>query len=148
MAKRALLALAWALATGCTPLPAELSAPSVQIMRIEPLPGHRDQVTVELRFQNLNQTALEIEGYRFALALDEQRFALGVGQLYTRMPQFSEMVTEMVVRTDRLEVVRQLDTPGASAGWAYKISGNFFLADGRRLGFRGAGRLLGSGLSY
>lgn len=140
------LLLALLLASACrSPLADPLEAPEVSLVALTPAEGgaFEQRVRVTLRLANPNNEALEIEGLRFQIALNDRPFTRGVSNETITLERLDEALLEVTATTTLFDWMRQL---GALAeqremDFPYAIEGRVFLATGGGLDFAREGEL-------
>ena len=131
---------------GCAVLGTRPEPPRVSLVAIEPLAMtlFEQRYRLSLRFQNPNDTPLEVEGMSYVVYLEDRRFATGVRAEPFTVPAFGEEVVRADVSSSVLRLFEQVRDwsagPGSTLGW--RLEGHLRLAGpGERLPFQHAGRL-------
>lgn len=138
------------LALACATVEREVLPPDVNVIDIRRLEGtaFEQRMQVDLRVRNPNDFALEIDGVRFDLDLNGERFARGIGDEHVTVPRLGEARISVVSTTTMMDWVRQfaaLAGPGRS-DMDYRVAGRFFLsgADAGHVDFDSSGNLGGA----
>lgn len=131
---------------GCrSPLADPLDPPEVGLVSVAPADGgaFEQRVRVVLRLTNPNNEALEIEGLRFQLELNDRPFTRGVSNEPVSLPRLGEATIEVTATTTLIDWMRQLGalSEQRELDFPYAIEGRIFLATGGGLDFSRSGQL-------
>jgi len=110
--------------------------PDVSLVDVRPISAglFEQRMAVTLRITNPNDASLPVDGYRFAVELNDQPFAKGASNQSVTVPRLGDATTEAEATIATSDLMRQLvQAPGRGA-LAYKLTGTVFLdtASGRR----------------
>lgn len=132
----------------CAPgLPEDLKAPYVFLSSVAPagdMTVFEQRYEVGLRIQNPNDVPLPVAGMKYALILNGQEFARGVGGEKTVIPALGEGVVRVTVTSGALDWIGQIgrlqNAPDGSL--SYELAGELYLQGrpGRPLPFSESGR--------
>ncbi|HSA61314.1 MAG TPA: LEA type 2 family protein [Nitrospiraceae bacterium] len=89
------------------------------------------RLQVDLRVRNPNDFDLQVTGLDFRLELNGKRLARGLSNKEFTVPRLSDAVVPVETSTSTLDVVRQVLGLRKTQELAYRISGVFYLKDGR-----------------
>jgi LEA14-like dessication related protein len=107
------------------------------------------RVRATLRFQNPNDFALDFEGMRFALEVNEQDFLNGVSDEAVALPRLGEATVSVEATTTTLSLWRQIRGLAADpeGGIRYTLSGRLFSGEAfwRGVDFERTGKIEGFG---
>ncbi|MGD2138462.1 MAG: LEA type 2 family protein [Gammaproteobacteria bacterium] len=132
---------------GCAGLQPYAETPRVSLVSIKPLDMQmlEQRFMLELRIFNPNRVALPVEGLSYALEINQREFAYGVSQQEVSIPPYGEALLQVVVFSNLLNVIRQLqqlDDSTAGSGLEYRLHGKIGVADvHRKLPFDYSGKL-------
>jgi LEA14-like dessication related protein len=111
--------------------------PEVSVMNVVPLQleGFESSTRVDLRISNPNEFPLEIDGLRFALEINDRRFARGQTDEVVEVPRLGDARVSLVVRSGLGDMIRQIT--GMKDSLSYRITGDLFLKNpyDRKLSF-------------
>lgn len=102
------LVLLASLLAGCSALP-NRDPLNIDVAGIEPLPGEglELRLTVRVRIQNPNDTAIDYSGAALDLDLNGRKLASGVADVMGTVPRYGEAVLEIPVTVSALNMARQ-----------------------------------------
>jgi LEA14-like dessication related protein len=128
----------------CTLLPPGIEAPRVAVGSVQLAHATLLQQTyrVVLALQNPNNFDLSIEGLRYALVVNGQEFASGVSNRRLTVPRLGVAEIEVEAISDLPAIYRQIK--GLAKGvdrLSYRLRGDVFLTDGRRVPFDKRGEI-------
>lgn len=119
--------------------------PEVRVIGLSVLPSSTlldQQFEVTLAVGNPNDFDFPLDGLRFALDINGERFASGYGGEPVLIPRFGEARVKVLARTDVVKIVRQIMALGRGQEINYNIAGDAFLGGRKRpLPFARAGRV-------
>ncbi|TAN53204.1 MAG: hypothetical protein EPN26_07210 [Rhodospirillales bacterium] len=125
-----LVALAF-LVSACA-LVGEIEPPMVSLadLRIERMGLFEQDARVTLRLRNPNDSALPIEGAKFAIKLNGEPFARGVSNESVSVPRLGEATIEALVTVNTFDVLNQFlnlgNTLGGSQTLTYEMDGTAY----------------------
>jgi len=135
------------LALACATVDGEVLPPEVNVIDIRPLErtAFEQRMQVDLRVQNPNDFALDIDGVRFDLDLNGEPFARGLGDERVSVPRLGEARISVTSTTTMVDWMRQfavLAGPGRK-DMDYRVSGRLFLrgASAPHVDFESSGNL-------
>jgi hypothetical protein len=137
------LACALAVAAGCAHreghgLSGPPEPPVVTLSNLVPVEASvfEARVRVDLRIQNPNDFAVDCDGIRFDLEVNEQPFLRGVSDQEITLPRLGEEVVSVEGTTTILDLWRQLRglASDPAAGIAYRLEGRLFVIEPQRTG--------------
>ena len=114
---------------GCASLGTVLEAPGVTVVNIEPLnaTGFEQRFQVDLRLSNPNERALEVDGLRFDLDVNDQRLARGQTGTEVTVPRLGDALLSVEATTTILDVFKQVMAMQTAKGIRYRVTGRVFL---------------------
>ena len=116
--------------TGCSGLFRTIEPPRINIVNVTPkeVKLFEQVFDLELRVQNPNEAALEINGLAFELEINDRRFATGVSNEKATVDPFSSLVIHVQAVTSAwgiLQQIAQLQRTGTPLG-TYRIKGAIY----------------------
>ena len=137
------LALMLAMLTACAGLPPGAEPPSVTVagLGLNSASLFEQQLNLQLRIQNPNPVAFEIDGIAFTLELNDQPFAKGVGNEAVTVPRYGSALMNVEAVSTLSSVLRQLGRLADRPELKYRIKGTLSLAGGTRIPFDRRGDL-------
>ena len=126
-----LLAGAFALG-GCATKYSNAKPPEIRVVGLRLLPGNNildQQFELDLAVGNANDFGFDIEGLRYVLYLNGQKFATGYTGEHVTVERFSEARLTTLGRTDVVKVVRQILALPNAQSLDYRIEGDAFLSN-------------------
>ena len=124
---------------GCASLGLGGEPIEVNVVDLTPLPStaFEHRLLVDLRLRNPNDRGFEVDGLRFVLDVNGERFASGVSDQRATLPRLGETVISVPTTTTLLEVVNQVVAftrigETQQPRFDYEVRGRIFLA--HRLG--------------
>jgi len=131
--------IASAALAGCAGLPTGMEPPAVTIsdFGVGTASLFEQQFNLKLRIQNPNPDELRIDGVAFQLEINDQLFAMGVGNQGVTVPRFSSGFMQVEAVSSLGSVIRQFGvlTKGDKPGFRYRIKGSLSVAGGTRIPF-------------
>ncbi len=94
---------------------------------------------VTLRVRNPNNTAMSVDGMRFAIDVNGKTFAKGTSDKAVTVPRLGETEVAGVAHVATTDLVRQMVGVPDAQGVEYRLSGALFLAHGGRASFDQSG---------
>ncbi len=123
------------LLAACAGMPTEPVDVSLVNMSFEDAALFEQRVTLELRLRNPNDTALSVDGLRYALNINGQPFASGMGELSVTVPRLGETTVRVPGSVGTLDLVRQITAIPGTTAVAVDLTGTVFLSPVGRLSF-------------
>jgi LEA14-like dessication related protein len=117
---------------GCATKYSNAKPPEIKVVGLRLLPSNNildQQFELELAVGNPNDFGLEIDGLRFVLYLNDQKFATGYSGEHVMVDRFSEARITTVGRTDVVKVVKQIMGLPNAQSLDYRIAGDAFLSN-------------------
>jgi LEA14-like dessication related protein len=103
--------------------------PEVTLVGLEPLDAglFEQRMSVTLRIENRNPTAMPVDGLRFALELNGKPFAKGLSNQSVTVPRLGDATIAGVATLHTTDLIRQaMGIPNAT-GLQYRVSGTLFV---------------------
>ncbi|ARJ65312.1 hypothetical protein WV31_06430 [Magnetospirillum sp. ME-1] len=97
------------------------------------------RLAVTLRVRNPNNTAMSIDGMRFAIDINGHSFAKGTSDKAVTVPRLGETEVAGVAHVSTTDLMRQMLGVPDSKGVEYRLSGSLFLTHGGRAAFDQSG---------
>lgn len=97
------------------------------------------RLAVTLRVRNPNNTAMSIDGMRFAIDINGKTFAKGTSDKTVTVPRLGETEVAGVAHVSTTDLMRQMLGVPDAKGVEYRLSGSLFLAHGGRAAFDQSG---------
>lgn len=125
--------------TGCAGLPPSKETPSVTIagFNVASISLFEQLLDLQLRIQNPNPDAFQIDGIAFDVLVNGQPFAKGVGNALVTVPRYGSVLMPVEAVTTLSSLTRQVRMLAVSggSGFDYRIRGTLSLAGGIRVPF-------------
>ncbi len=124
---RLFIAFALSLLAACAQLSPSYEEPTVNVTRIQPLPGEglEQRFLIGISVQNPNNSSLNISGMSYSLKLQDIKVASGVSAENLSIPPFSEANLELQGSTSLFGSMRAigglLQNPGSAVSYAFEI---------------------------
>lgn len=131
--RRRLLLLAPLAVAGCAlPNLSGTASPEVSLVNIIPVQlGLLEQaLQLDLRFVNPNETAIEVDGLRYDLAVDGGRLGSGVSDARFTLPRLGEAVVPVRLYVQTTDLINRIGALGNRQRLTYQLTGQLFTASG------------------
>lgn len=129
--------------TGCSALLLVADPPEVSVARVKPLGLQlfKQQIQIDLRFQNSNSFALDVQSMDFTLDLNGERIATGKSPRPIRIPRYGDAILSVKTNTSLLKAVQQLLNFNDLKDMTYHINGTLQI-EGVKVPFENEGKVL------
>lgn len=129
--------------TGCSALLLVADPPEVSVARVKPLGLQlfKQQIQIDLRFQNSNSFALDVQSMDFTLDLNGERIATGKSPRPIRIPRYGDAILSIKTNTSLLKAVQQLLNFNDLKDMTYHINGTLQI-EGVKVPFENEGKVL------
>jgi LEA14-like dessication related protein len=114
---------------GCASFGSVLESPEVSVVNLVPeaSTGFEQRFKLDLRLTNPNDRALEVDGLRFELDVNDQRLARGQTGDSVTVPRLGDAMLSVTATTTLMDVFRQVWALQKANGVRYRVSGRVFL---------------------
>jgi len=128
---------------GCAALLLVADPPEVTLAAVKPigLQLFKQQLQVDLRFQNSNSFALDIQSMDFTLDLNNERVASGQSPRPIRVPRYGDAILSMKANASFLKVVKQLLSFNDLQDMTYQLQGTLEI-EGLKVPFENSGKVI------
>ena len=129
--------------TGCAALLLVAEPPEVKLEQVKPvgLQLFKQQIQIDLRFQNSNGFALDIQSMDFTLDLNNERIASGQSPRPIRVPRHGDAILTMKANTSVLKVMKQLLSFNDLQHMTYRLNGTLEI-EGVKVPFENEGKVI------
>ena len=129
--------------SGCAALLLVAEPPEVTVARVKPLGLQlfKQQIQIDLRFQNSNGFALDVQTMDFTLDLNHERIASGKAPRPIRIPRYGDAILSMKANTSVLKAVKQLLSFNDLKDMTYQLKGTLQI-EGITVPFENEGKVL------
>ena len=129
--------------TGCAALLLVADPPEVTLAQVKPigLQLFKQQIQVDLRFQNSNSFALDIQSMDFTLDLNHERVASGKAPRPIRVPRYGDAILSMKANASVLKAVKQLLSFNDLKDMTYQLNGTLEI-EGLKVPFETKGKVI------
>jgi LEA14-like dessication related protein len=117
---------------GCQTKYGTAEPPDIRVVNLRLLPASNlleQQFELDLAIGNPNNFDFGIDGLRYVLYLNGQKFATGYSGEHVHVARLSEARITTIGRTDLAKVVRQILALPQAQSLDYRLSGDAFLSD-------------------
>ncbi len=128
---------------GCAALLLVADPPEVTLAKVKPigLQLFQQQIQIDLRFQNSNSFALDVQSMDFTLDLNSERVASGKAPRAIRIPRYGDAILSMKANASILKVVRQLLSFNDLKDMTYQLKGTLEI-EGIKVPFENEGKVI------
>ena len=129
--------------TGCAALLLVADPPEVTLAKVKPLGLQlfKQQIQIDLRFQNSNSFALDVQTMDFTLDLNNERVASGKAPRPIRIPRYGDAILSMKADASILKAVKQLLSFNDLKDMTYQLKGTLEI-EGIKVPFENEGKVI------
>lgn len=129
--------------TGCAALLLVADPPEITVVNVKPLGLQlfKQQIQIDLQFQNSNSFALDVQGIDFTLDLNGQRIAKGKAPRKITIPRYGNAILPVKTTTSVLKAMKQLFNFHQLNNMTYQIKGTLQI-EGVKVPFENKGFVL------
>jgi len=129
--------------TGCAALLLIADPPEISVVNVKPLGLQlfKQQIQIDLQFQNSNSFALDVQGVDFTLDLNGERIAKGKTPRAITVPRYGDAIVPVKTTTSVLKAMKQLLNFNKLNNMTYQIKGTVQI-EGVKVPFENEGFVL------